>query len=64
MMNELPNAQALVKALRSAGMSQMRVAKHLGCSQAEISRWCNGKCKPGGELLLKLMALHGEKCGG
>lgn len=62
-MTELPNAQVLVKALRSKGMSQQRVAAALGCSQAEISRWCNGKCKPGGELMLKLMALHGEKCG-
>lgn len=63
-MSELPNAQTMVKALRSAGMSQCRIADRLGCSQAEVSRWCNGKCKPGGELLLKLMALHGEKCGG
>lgn len=61
---ELPNAQALVKALRSTGITQKRIAAALGCSQAEISRWGNGKCKPGGELLLKLMALHKDKCGG
>lgn len=63
-MSEIVSAQTMVKALRSAGMSQQRVATALGCSQAEVSRWCNGKCKPGGELMLKLMALHREKCGG
>lgn len=63
-MSDIVSAQTLVKALRSTGMSQQRIATALGCSQAEVSRWGNGKCKPGGELLLKLIALHGEKCGG
>lgn len=61
-MIELPNPQVLVKALKSAGMSQVRISKGLGCSQAEISRWQAGLCNPNGQYMMRLVALWKEKC--
>jgi transcriptional regulator with XRE-family HTH domain len=51
------DAQTLVRRLKSQGMTQARIAAEIGCVQSEVSRWQNGKTKPMGEALLRLIAL-------
>lgn len=58
------SAQQMVTNLRSAGVSQTRIAKHIQCPQANVSRWQAGLCKPNGEYMMRLVALWKEKCGG
>lgn len=52
----------MVTNLRSKGLSQVRIAKALGCKQATVSRWQSGKRDPEGCWLPKLQALWKEKC--
>lgn len=55
--------QDVIRDLRSKGMSQKRIASAIGSTQASVSRWSVGLIIPSGAAMLKLMALHGEKCG-
>lgn len=61
---ENQSAQEMVRILKSRGMSQVRIAAALNVSEAEVSRWVNGKVKPNGEATLKIIAYFQAKTGG
>lgn len=62
-MNEQITAQQMVTNLRSVGVSQTRISKHIQCPQANVSRWQAGLCNPNGTYMMRLVALWQEKCG-
>lgn len=63
MNSEIKSAISIVCDLRKKGMSQVRISKALGCTQAAVSRWQSGKRLPEGDWMPKLEALWKEKCG-
>jgi len=49
------------KVRRKHNLSQEVMAKMLGCTQAAISRWENGKAKPSARLLMEIIQIFNVK---
>ena len=49
------NTQKLVKILLGRGMTQMRIAQVVGCSQTAVSMWAAGLREAGGKYYVKLL---------
>ncbi len=50
-----------VKILIARRGSQQKLAKELGTSQTQISRWANGECEPGYKYQLKINEKYVKK---
>jgi len=51
------NTQTLLRQLISAGMTQKRIAQHIGCTQAAISIWLSGRNEAKLKYYLKINEL-------
>ena len=58
-MNDYEFGNYLYELRKKAGLSQWDLALQLGVTNKAVSKWENGKAKPGTEMLRKLAALYG-----
>ncbi len=59
-MNDNPFGNYLCEKRKLAGLSQSQVARLIGVSDKAVSKWENGRAKPGTDTLRKLAALYGD----
>ncbi len=54
----------MVLDLRAAGLSDIEIRQHVGCSQSAISMWGTGeRAKRTSSYLYRLVKLHDRVCG-